>query len=1428
MSTMNVRIASLLLGVALVFSAAYSPRASADAGNPGLNLGQVEVGTRDASALRQSSGPIVYATGNLVAPVTDFSGQGEMALYLTRTFNNYWGGVGIFGAKWQSNFDYKLSFNSSSATSSCYPKPGGVCATSPTGTTSLTLWAHLPDGRRIKYAYDTTQNKWLEHRSSAASTVSYISYIVRNGDGSYTLHNDHQGVENYSAKGYVMSIADAQNVGWTFAYDASNYLQTVTHTNGRKVTFTWTGNQLTKVTGPTGNSSVANVHSYSYTANALGSGLNLLNMSTGISAAGFTSYTYYVYGDSRFPGALTRIVHDNDDFANYAYDANGFASTMTLGADGVHSVFTFTYTPGANSSVSSVVETNPLGRNTTYAFTNGLVTSTSGTGGANTPNASKTHTYDANGYDYQVTDFNGNLTVYTYAANGQLQNVVEASGQPEARTTQYTWDTTPGTNRLTKVVVPGDHETDYTYDPATQRVATVSQINLTANGVAGQSHLTTYTYTNNTTNGILQRMLVNGPVSGNSDQVIYGYSANGDLISIKNNLGQTTTYSGYNALGEVGTVTGPNGDATVYTYSTQGQVTNVQTSPNGVTANTTYKYTGSGQLASVTTPDGVTENYVYNDSRHLIAKYRAANGTVAGVSGTDGVEEEDYIYSAADEVVEIDDTARNGKWGLVCTQWYTSSEGIKECSVEVYQFTGTSTITSKSFRSYDGLGRLWTATGNNGQKFTNGYDFNGNLISTTDSLTHVTTYVYDHLNRKIGSVDATHGFTTIGYDAGNRVTSVVDPRFLVTSYVYDGFGQLWAQSSPDTGTVSFTYDAYGRRTGFTRADNNPTAYTFDGLNRIATVTAGGQTQTFAYDSCTNGVGRVCSVVDTLNGATDSLTTTYTPEGWVASQSSIVAGSTYNTSYTYDSMGRTTGVTYPNGVAANYAYTGGKLASTTVTINGVTSNVATGLTYQPYAGAAGWTYGNGLVRGNNYDLDGRLTGISTTDSSTVVQSLTFGYDANNSIKAITNGVYSSLTQTYGYDELLRLTGQSTPSHATTWGYDADSNRSSQLLDGSSSTTYNLSPANNELNGLTGASNRTYGYDPNGNRTSDSVGNATYHYDPFNRMDSSVKSGVTTSYHVDPLGRRVFKSGASGWTHFVYAADGQLLSDNVSDNTSAVKTDYVWMGGALVGMVRNNALYMVHTDQVGRPDSVTNSAKAVVWRANNLAFSRTVALDTIGGLNIGFPGQYYDAETGLWNNGYRDYDATTGRYIESDPLGLNAGINTFTYVDGNPILWIDPLGLKSGAACANGMLGSGGFGGMIGGVVGGLIGSLGTPVGTAFGIAIGTSIGAAIGGGVAAGGSACKNDDPNNGNTNGGNTNSGSTDGKSGADANGAGSGSNNTSGGATNLPGVTVTAPYAGDSILTSGGSAFAGTVTYAELMAAYPSPPLNDGRIRAS
>jgi RHS repeat-associated protein len=109
--------------------------------------------------------------------------------------------------------------------------------------------------------------------------------------------------------------------------------------------------------------------------------------------------------------------------------------------------------------------------------------------------------------------------------------------------------------------------------------------------------------------------------------------------------------------------------------------------------------------------------------------------------------------------------------------------------------------------------------------------------------------------------------------------------------------------------------------------------------------------------------------------------------------------------------------------------------------------------------------------------------------------------------------------------------------------------------------------------------------------------------------------------------------------------------------------------------------IQADHLNTPRTVTNSQQQVIWKWDQQdPFGANVPSQDPDGdgkvytLNLRFPGQYFDAETGLSYNYYRDYDPQTGRYVQSDPIGLKGGVNTYAYVAQDPVSSADPLGLE----------------------------------------------------------------------------------------------------------------------------------------------------------
>ncbi len=294
-----------------------------------------------------------------------------------------------------------------------------------------------------------------------------------------------------------------------------------------------------------------------------------------------------------------------------------------------------------------------------------------------------------------------------------------------------------------------------------------------------------------------------------------------------------------------------------------------------------------------------------------------------------------------------------------------------------------------------------------------------------------------------------------------------------------------------------------------------------------------------------------------------------------------------------------------------------------------------------------------------------------------------YDAANRLKSFTHSgssTASSLNQTFSYDDLDRITGYTSSTASLGYGYDQNGNRN-QYRVGASTFTNSVAPSSNRLTGTSGPLLPTsHGYDAAGNILS--AGALTFVYGDRRRLVSSIKDGVTTNYLYNGVGQRVLKSGTAvrgGATSFAYDEDGHT----VGEYTDALETfqETVFFGDTPVAVVTDGNTYNIYSDHLNTPRLVSNSVdNSIVWRwdsADPFGADAPIEISTASGnpfrYNMRFPGQTFDGETGLHYNYFRDYDPQTGRYLQSDPIGLEGGINTYLYVGGNPLSWTDPSGL-----------------------------------------------------------------------------------------------------------------------------------------------------------
>ena len=633
---------------------------------------------------------------------------------------------------------------------------------------------------------------------------------------------------------------------------------------------------------------------------------------------------------------------------------------------------------------------------------------------------------------------------------------------------------------------------------------------------------------------------------------------------------------------------------------------------------------------------------------------------------------------------------------------------------------------------------------------------------------------YDGLQRLRTSTDARGARTLFVYDGRNAAVSIIDPRNLSTYYQRDGLGQLNQLSSPDTGTTSQVYDAAGNLVSSAKGIfAQTTTYVHDSLNRITAAVYGWgagppQMHTWRYDETgpgfSNGIGRLTST--SYQGGSSRFA--YDAQGRLLSTKQITetgpgSALTRQTSYQYDAAGHVVQMVYPSGRVLTVQHSGGLPVAVYLAANGAAAvPLMTNIRHEPFGAVRSWAWA--LDAGQQWhervsDTWGRVVRYPlgqvqrdlTYDAADRITSMTHWDRNTGAATAATN----AMNQRFTYDEPGRLTAATGTGGNWLYAYDVSGNRIITVNNGVASS-YTSDGYSNRLLYINNPQ-RSFNHDTVGNTVSDTKYpvSLTAGYDPANRLAtlSTATAALNTlnpvtstvGYLYNTFGQRVAKvsavstfcqntcatsAPASQAVVYVYNQQGQLLGEYRAAD-GAVLREYVWLDNMPVAVVAPDAvaagastdIFYIHADHLGTPRAVVDRAGRQRWLWLGEPFGASPPNSNPQGLgvfnfNLRFPGQYFDAESGLVYNHHRVFDPTLGRYTQSDPIGLAGGINTYSYVEGNPISYVDPEGLFGlPGAIAGGVMGAigGGLGAsanggswvtgaMVGGVSGAVVGGI----------------------------------------------------------------------------------------------------------------------------
>jgi len=1130
---------------------------------PGLGLGQTSAKTLGAGGIFGTpakgflgSNYLVNATsGNVVIQNQDevLTGIGQDVI-LTRTYNSLGLSNDDNGDNWRESMQRSV-----------------IGLTGSVNTAGSTVKRTDWDGSIQTFSYDTTRSAYTFR--NAAGDIDTLTYSASSNQWTWT-GGISRVVEVYdnANNGRILTSTDADGKALTFTYTGTN-LTRVADSNGEYVALSWSGNNLTRLSTykSDGTLPVSRVR-YAYdTSNRLTSvTVDLSPSDNSVSDGNAVTYSYTYDGTSNRVASISET--GSNALVAFQYDATS------------HKVIKVTETPINGTMRVTNIDYSVAGRtrvtdaqgNITDYFTdsNGRLTSI-----AYPTGQTVSYGWDATtGKIATITDALGHVTSYTYDANGNLARAVDAAGD----------------------------QTDRNYDPTTNLLLTETHyLTPGANGTASNSVTTRYVY--NAQNHLRFVISAEGQVSE------YRYNAAGQQVSAITYPANTydTSALGVTASPSETTmavwVTGLADKSTVqrtdFTYDFRG---NLATS----TAWSATNVSGNGLSSATST----VTTFVYDQFGLLLSK-QISGRTGSEVYTYDGLGRMLSSTDLASNLTRIAIDNANRRTVATLANGETTTSNFNALGQIIDKTVAATGATSQAeLYKYDSLGRLRTAVDALSAKDYTFYDTAGRKVGYMDRLGNLTEYRYDAGNHLIATIAYATPISASGfaglfdasgnpqnvsfasirptassadlwsfniYDAADRLVEVVAPDGSVVQNRYDGAGQLIAttayttrlsasslisfQSTPPTGqvlpgtsandrTTRYFYDKAGEKIGTLDADGALTRTIYDGAGRAIETAQYASLATASLRANGSFNNLLASVTATANSADRHQYFAYDDQG---NPRFTLDANLRPTEMVYDSAGaliRT--VSYAGTIAASssysLAYVQGQISSL-----GLAANAATRTSRIVYDGAGRKAFeinAEGDVVGYAYNSLNDLVKITrfasvftTSGDQTLAQMQAWG--ASNA-KGTTDRVSRTI-----YDALGRAVYDIDPQGFVTEHQYDQKNRvvkdirypvAQAVTD--SSTQASLAA---QIGGVPATANfQTYTYDANGNRTqmTDAAGIVTaYTFDAFGRATriTNVSSGSVTVMTYDAAGRvkqktAAYGSSAAATVSYSYDGVGNLIA------------------------------------------------------------------------------------------------------------------------------------------------------------------------------------------------------------------------------------------------------------------------------------------------